>query len=301
MNKVGSTSSSPYTGQIPGAETNEQIKSPVQSPGESPITLDKSVKQEAKTRESDSDLQASVRKETLFAQVDKPKTGGASEAKFVERNLKSDAEVRKFATEKAFPAIMKGLEKSGLGTTEETCNLAAGMLMTALKKQGIEGAKIRFTANHAFVEVPTKKGTLILDPTAGQFFKEGSEIKSKLKAEGFVGTKEELKKTIRENIMDWKHESNLEFHPNVVKVIQGERMDKESTRVAEAQIDDLAHVAELRYFSGVDYSGPGDDAIKQHEWYEKGDLDQPFINKLKSDMGPTLKTAYETMEKELLK
>jgi hypothetical protein len=201
MNKVGRASSNTLTSSVSSSsEPSELLKNSKFESVEPSVSNQKGTKQEAKTREKDSELQAIVRKETLFAQVNKSKAGGAAEAKFVHRNLKNDAEVRKFVSEKAYPVIAESLEKAGLGGTEATCNLHAGMLITALKKQGIEGAAIRFSGRHAYVEVPTKKGTLILDPTMSQFFKEGSDIHTKLKKEGFVGTKQEFEKMLMNNI-----------------------------------------------------------------------------------------------------
>lgn len=300
MNKVGSASPNAFTSNISAStETQEQTKSSKVEANSIQAPPEKSVKQDAKTREKDSEFQANVRKETLFAQVDKPKTESAREAQFVNKNLKSEEEVRKLVSEKAFPAVMKGLEKGGLTKTDAICNLAAGMLVSALEKQGIEGATIRQSAQHTYVEVPTKKGTLILDPTASQFFKEGSEIHSKLKQEGFIGTKDDLRKMIRNNVEHYKFDSNITPDPEALAITRGKPADYESKKMAEAQIDDLQKTAELRYFSGQK-GWPGLDAIRQAEWYEKGDLNQPFINQFQHDLGPNLKTAYEAME-QLLK
>ncbi|HSE43243.1 MAG TPA: hypothetical protein VLH08_20965 [Acidobacteriota bacterium] len=294
MNKVGSATSNVYPGHINNDVS--QAKSAEVQRNDPPASNEKSVKQEAKTREKDSELQATVRKEALFAQVEKSTTEAP---RFVERNLKSEEEVRKVVSEKAFPALMQGLEKAGLTKTDAICNLAASMMVSALKKQGIEGARIRQSAQHTFVEVPTKKGTLLLDPTASQFFKEGTGIHSKLKKEGFIGTEQELKQMIRNNVEHWKFDSNISPDPEALAITKGKPADYESKKMAEAQIDDLQKTAELRYFSG-EKGWPGQDAIRQTEWYEKGDLNKPFINQFQHDLGPSLKTAYETME-QLLK
>jgi hypothetical protein len=321
---IGSRPGAPTTTTVAGVPeepvaTSQQPAVSEQPKADNPAGT---ARQEASSRLKETALQANVRKDDLLNQVDqKPKE---TQAKFVERNLPSEAALRETLTKKTFPAVLEGLKKGGFKNDKETCNIAAGMLLNALKHQGITGAKIRETPLHTYVEVPTKKGTLILDPTASQFFKEGSPAHSRLKQEGFIGTRKELEKMIAGNLEHWKFGPGIGPDPKALAVTRGGRNPEVHAYEADQHVNEFQEEAESRYFSGRETKlqhpaahtsdklkqmkenlGPegswflGSQAQKQAEWYDRGDLDEPFYNSFNSNMTEPLKKAYEAMEQKL--
>ena len=305
MNKIGSASAfqSIQTGQIPDTQAPKQTETPSQTVETNTSTTQiQSQKQETSTRNKESSLQASVRKEDLLAQVDKGKVkiDSVHAPNQIPKTLKSEAELRDFYAKKAFPAVKEGFEKAGFSVNKETCNIAAGMMKNALEREGVDGVSIRGTGNHAYIEVKTKDGkNLIIDPTASQFFKDGSAIDSKLQKEGFIGTEKELKEIISGNLENWSFLPSWgEPNAEALALIRGQQDSEMPRQVAEENISTFQQEAERMYFSGVE-GVLGSEARKQAEWYDRGKLDEPFINLFNSNMQPSLKKAYETMEQRL--
>jgi hypothetical protein len=303
MDKIGSASTfqSIPGAQIPDTQAQKQSE-PLAQIAETNTSTTQSHKQESATRKQESDLQASVRKEDLLAQVDKGKvkTDSVNASNQIPKTLKSEAELRDLYAKKAFPAVKEGFEKAGFSVNKETCNIAAGMMKNALEKQGVDGVSIRESGQHTFLEVKTKEGKkIIIDPTASQFFKDGTSVDSKLQKEGFIGTEKELKKLISDNLESWRFVPSW-GQPNAeaLAVVRGKNNPDIPRKDAEQNIGTYQQEAERTYFSGVQ-GVLGSEARKQAEWYDRGKLDEPFINLFKTNMGPSLKTAYEAMEQKL--
>lgn len=305
MDKIGSASSfqSIPTVQIPDTQAPKQSEpEPQIAKTNTSTTQTQSLKQESATRKQESDFQASVRKEDLLAQVDKGKIKADSinATNQIPKTLKSETELRDLYAKKAFPAVKAGFEKAGFSVNKETCNIAAGMMKNALERQGVDGVSIRESGQHTFLEVKTKEGKkIIIDPTASQFFKDGSAVDSKLQKEGFIGTEKELKKLISDNLENWRFVPAW-GKPNAeaLAVVRGQKHPDISQHDAEENISTYQQEAERTYFSGVQ-GVLGSEARKQSEWYDRGNLDEPFINLFKTNMGPSLKKAYEAMNEKL--
>lgn len=235
-------------------------------------------------------LQGSIRQKELAA---------TSIGKCPDTQLKSDAEIRQ-AFQKVFPALKEGIAQAGLDVNGNSCNVAAAMLKNVLDKQGIEGATIKEGPMHAYVEVKTKEGkTLILDPTASQFFKDGSPIDGKLQSEGFVGTKDELKKMISDNIEHFSFPKAFEFpQKEVLDAFRGKQVDGISREEAAQALSPFLEMADRTYFSETKGT-LGDAARRQAEWRDQGNLDAPFIDSFGGNIAPRLKKGYEAMEQRL--
>lgn len=268
-----------------------------------------SVEQEAKSRGKESGLQASMRKQELLAQADKGETraGSASVAKSerVPFSYKSEAELRDLVSQKAFPAVKDALEKNGVTINGPHCNTATGMMKNALERMGVAGVTIKDSAYHTFLEVKTDDGkTLIIDPTISQFFKDGSAIDSKLHQKGFIGTKDELKQLIRQNIDQWNPSATDWPRPEqkVVDAYNGKYVPDLTREEAERILAPNFDMAERTHFGDVS-TYMGDAARKQAEWYSKGNLDEPLHlpNGFWGDgnSAPGLKPLYEAMVENL--
>jgi hypothetical protein len=303
MDKIGSASSfqSIPTAQIPDTQIPKQTE-PQLTENNTSTTQTQSQVQETTTRKHESNFQASVRKEDLLAQVDKRKvkTDSVHGTNQIPKTLKTETELRDLYTKKAFPAMKEGFEKGGFSVNQETCNIAAGMMKNALERQGVDGVSIRESGQHTFLEVKTKEGKkIIIDPTASQFFKDGSAIDSKLQKEGFIGTENELKKLISDNLENWRFVPAWgQPNPETLAVARGQKNSEIPRQDAEQNIGTYQQEAERTYFSGVQ-GVLGSEARKQSEWYDRGNLDEPFINLFKTNMGPSLKKAYEAMNQKL--
>ncbi len=256
MDKVGSASNfhGVIAGQVPDADASkpaESISPPVVSETATSTTQVKSQKQEGATRSKEAGLQASVRKEDLLAEVDKGKVKNdtVQAANQTPRTLKGESELRELVTKKAFPAVKEGMEKAGFSVNKETCNIAAGMIKNALERQGVDGVTIRESGDHTYIEVKTKEGKkLIIDPTASQFFKDGSAIDSKLQKEGFIATEQELKKLIAGNLEHWRFLPSWgEPDAEALAMVRGKRTGDMPPQVAEEHIDTFQKEAERMY------------------------------------------------------
>ena len=249
------------------------------------------------------ELRARVRDAHLGGPRDAPraqavaKTGPTPE-------LKSEAEIRELFNTKVFPGVKKGLTASGLSVNETNCDKAAGMTKHALEKLGVGGVEVKNGVNHTYCEVTTKEGKkLILDPTASQFFKDGTAIDTKLQKKGFVGTRDELKGTIGDNIEHWKFSSGIQIPQAVADAARGKTVPGISQPDAAPMVNDATKEAGATYFAdGRQTMGDlAQSAERQAQWYAQGNLDKPFKTALTGeDIGPKLKTAYETLDRFLL-
>jgi len=122
----------------------------------------------------------------------------------------SEAEIRSMFEKKIMPGVNKGLEAMGANSNESRCDTASAMTKHALDKLGVKPSRIVEGDGHVFVEVKTKgepSKTLILDPTMGQFVRDGTKLDQKVREKGFVGTKSELADTIHDNKNDFQFSS----------------------------------------------------------------------------------------------
>jgi hypothetical protein len=278
--------------------SNSTVKENIQS-------SDKSSCEEARTRDKETGLQASLRKQMLLTQAD-TKTGATSVAKTerVPFSYKSETELRDLVSKKAFPAVKDAMEKNNLTLNGPNCNTATGMMKNALEKMGVAGVTIKDTHGHAYLEVETNDGKKIfIDPTISQFFKDGSAIDSKLHHKGFIGTKEELKQLIRDNIDQWiPTDTGPVPDEKAVDAYKGKNVPGITRQEAEKILSIHFEMAERRYFGDVT-THIGDAARKQAEWYSKGNLDEPLDlpNGIwgHGNSAPRLKRLYQAMEENL--
>lgn len=263
-------------------QDNSAKNAPVQDQASSTRTATTA---ETQAKKSEVGLYGSVKKQELSAACS--------------RQLKTDAEVRQLYA-KIFPALKEGVAKAGLDVNGNSCNVAAGMLKNALDKQGIEGATIKEGPLHAYVEVKTKEGgTLILDPTASQFFKDGSPIDQKLQADGFIGTKQELKQMLSDNIEHFNFPTSYQFpEKKILDAFRGKQVEGISREDANQALSAFLDVADFTYF-GPAKGTMGDGARKQAEWRDNGNFDTPFIDPFAGDISARLKRGYEAMEQRL--
>src|SRR5262245_16018085 len=135
MDKVGSGSGIGHviTSQIPqqDAPTSSESAKKLASELGTTVTTTKSEQQEATSRKSESSFQATVRKEGLMKET--PVHG----ARFVERTLRSESEIRELVLKKAFPAVKKGMESQDFSVNDRNCHIGAGLMKAALERQGL--------------------------------------------------------------------------------------------------------------------------------------------------------------------
>ena len=155
---------------------------------------------------------------------------------------------------KAFPAVKDAMEKNNVTLNGPNCNTATGMMKNALESMGVAGVTIKDTKGHAFLEVKTDDGrSIFIDPTISQFFKDGSAIDSKLHHKGFIGTKEELKQLIRDNIDQVIPDGPVWPVPEqkVIDAYKGKNVPGITRQEAEKILSPNFDMAERWYFSDV--------------------------------------------------
>jgi hypothetical protein len=296
MDKIGNSSGIGHviTNQIPQNDAPPSSV-PKKSANElgTTTTSTKSEQQEATSRKSESSFQATVRKEGLLKET--PVQG----ARFVERTLRSESEIRELVLKKAFPAVKKGMESQDFSVNDRNCHIGAGLMKAALERQGLRDVAIKEGPLHAYVEVKTKEGkTLIIDPTASQFFKDGTAIDQKLQSEGFVGTKEELKKMIHGDLEHWKFADTWPVNQDALDASRGKSVAGLSQEDAEQVISGHLSDAYRTYFGG-ETKTMGVTAEKIAERCENNDLDRQFKVSSGEDIAPKLKKALEIIDQSL--
>lgn len=169
-------------------------------------------------------------------------------------------------------------------------------MKAALERQGLRDVAIKEGPLHAYVEVKTKEGkTLIIDPTASQFFKDGTTIDEKLQKEGFVGTKEELKKMLHGNLEHWKFADSWPVNQDALDVTRGKSVAGLSREDAQQVISGHLSDAERTYFGGGTET-MGVTAEKIAKRCEENDFDRPFKTSSDQDIAPKLKKALEIID-----
>lgn len=153
-----------------------------------------------------------------FAPIERVETGVYSPKMFQVKKSQEAApthtakQIKELFSKKIMPGVNKGLEAMGGSTNESRCDTGSAMVAHGLSKLGVKGAKIREGDGHVFVEVKTKDNkTLILDPTMGQFVRDGTKLDSEVRKNGWAGTKEQLTDMIHNNKKDFHFNPNFEM------------------------------------------------------------------------------------------
>lgn len=103
---------------------------------------------------------------------------------------------------------VRALSNKGLGTNDATCDLAAGLTLGKLKELGYD-ARLNDAQGHVTVVVRTKGDDVIVDATLMQFFADDSGTDKVLgHTGGFVGTRAELTRFIRDHLRDWHYKGD---------------------------------------------------------------------------------------------
>lgn len=115
------------------------------------------------------------------------------------RTLPSESKALADIKENVMPQILGQMKKDGVETNKAHCDGAAARALARLRESGYE-AELIGGKGHVTVRVKTQGKDIIVDPTAAQFFKDGSAIDQKLQKKGFVGTDDQLRGMLRDNI-----------------------------------------------------------------------------------------------------
>ncbi|MFH1812187.1 MAG: hypothetical protein ABIJ09_25850 [Pseudomonadota bacterium] len=111
-----------------------------------------------------------------------------------DRPLPTQAEALKDIKQNAMPRVLEGMKRDGESNNKSNCDVGAGRMLAELRSRGYQ-AELNQSAGHVTVRVKTQGEDIIVDPTAAQFFKDGTAIDSTLQKKGFVGTREQLRET----------------------------------------------------------------------------------------------------------
>lgn len=213
--------------------------------------------------------------------------------------LHSEAELRKLLSEQVYPAVRDAIQAFG-GTTDGTyCHLGAAFAKIALEKLGIPGAEIYEANQHVMLKVKTAEGkTLIFDPTAAQFFKNGTQIDNQLQKQGFVGTEDELRAMIHNHIGDWDFHGNLtELPPEVVSVLGGASRPDLSAEEARLVAGPHLDKAESTYFRQLP-TGLATTARKYAQYFSQPDGNRKMVEFLTGrDVTAQLQAAFDVLRR----
>ena len=159
------------------------------------------------------------------------------------------------------PGIRDEMVAGGNSPNAANCDIAAGKTLAKLKAKGYD-ARLVSTGAHVTVRVRTQGKDLIVDPTARQFFKDGSKVDAKLDQRGgFVGSESELRALVRDNHQALESDKfQLPSEAGLRKQMAGAGVsDAElNTHVKDVLVPELVDQVADRFFSDA-----GGAALKQ--------------------------------------
>lgn len=124
---------------------------------------------------------------------------GASQDRPLPSQQQATADIQK----NVMPQVMADMKADGQSVNASNCDHAAGRALARLRAAGYQ-AELQDAGSHVTVRVKTKEGDVIVDPTASQFFKDGTGVDGKLQKEGFVGNRQQLNALFADNASNVK-------------------------------------------------------------------------------------------------
>lgn len=192
----------------------------------------------------------------------------------------SRQELEKLYRDVIFPSVKSAVDAFGMSIDGNTCNLASAYTANAFKMLGVEGVAIKEGPQHVYLEIEDREGTnLVFDSTIAQFVRKGTESHARFMQEGFLGTPDELRKYITENITDYVGIAGAEIvvDERVLAAARGERIQDISKEEALIVLGPHVDHQMDTYFADTLTFDLKKSADRQVIFFENHDLSERFI------------------------
>ncbi len=199
------------------------------------------------------------------------------------------------AVTEVFGDVRDALAAGGFDVNKPVCNVAATVMAHALERRGIGQARVVEGGNHLFVELRTAHETLWIDPTAAQFFTDGTPADQFVLSHGLVGTPDEVRGFIASLLDAWKQPASWPRVDGALVARAGGAFDPRlSVDEARIAVAPMVETALLHFTLGppsyLTAASAGQDA-----WYRAG-REGPLVTRFGSDIGPSLRRVYDRLD-----